>query len=103
MPALSELEVALSPTEALAALVAKTPSASIPAEAVEASKVVVLDGIGVMLAGSREDPARIVAEYVEDMGGTPRCSVFGKGFSTSPVMAAYANGVAGHVLDYEPM
>jgi 2-methylcitrate dehydratase PrpD len=37
------------------------------------------------------------------MGGNNQCSVFGQGFKTSPVMAAFANGVAGHVLDYEVM
>jgi len=37
------------------------------------------------------------------MGGVPQCSVFGHRFKTSPVMAAFANGVAGHVLDYEVM
>ena len=92
-----------STTEALAKLIAETEYDTMPAEVIEAAKVVILDGIGVMLAGSREEPARIVADYVRDMGGNPRCSVFGQGFSTSPVMAAFANGVAGHVLDYEVM
>ena len=87
----------------MAKLIAGTDYASIPAEAVETAKIVILDGIGVMLAGSREEPARIVAEYVREMGGNPVCSVFGQGFSTSPVMAVFANGVAGHVLDYEVM
>ena len=56
-----------------------------------------------MLAGTLEQPARIIADYVREMGGNPRCSVYGQDFSTSPVMAAFANGVAGHVLDYEVM
>ena len=33
----------------------------------------------------------------------PLCTVFGLGFRTSPPMAAFVNGVSGHVLDYEPM
>ncbi len=93
----------MAATEALAKLIAETPYESIPREAVEAAKAVVLDGIGVMLAGSLEEPARIVADYVRDMGGNSQCTVYGHGFSTSPVMAAFANGVAGHVLDFEPM
>ena len=93
----------MSTTETLAKLIAETRYESMPREVIEAAKVVILDGIGVMLAGSREEPSRIVADYVRDMGGNPQCSVFGQGFSTSPVMAAFANGVAGHVLDYEAM
>ena len=93
----------MSTTETLAKLIAGTKYDSIPPDVIEAAKVVILDGIGVMLAGSREEPAKIVADYVRDMGGNPLCSVYGHGFSTSPVMAAFANGVAGHVLDYEVM
>ena len=37
-------------------------------EVIEAAKAVVLDGPGVMLARSREEPARIVADYVREMG-----------------------------------
>ncbi len=93
----------MSTTETLAKLIAEMKNDSMPTEVLEAAKAVILDGIGVMLAGSREEPARIVADYVRDMGGNSLCSVFGQGFSTSPVMAAFANGVAGHVLDYEVM
>jgi aconitate decarboxylase len=69
---------------------------------VEVAKTVILDGLAVTLAGSVEEPARIVAEYVREMGDNGQCSVFAQGFKTSPV-AAFANGVAGHVLDYEVM
>jgi aconitate decarboxylase len=70
---------------------------------VDVAKVVILDSLSVTLAGSMEPAARIVADYVREMGGTSQCSAFGQGFQTSPVMAAFANGVAGHVLDYEVM
>ena len=93
----------MSTTEELSQLISRTTFAAIPPEVVEVAKVVILDGLGVTLAGSQEPAARIVAEYVGEMGGTPQCSVFGHGFQTSPVMAAFANGVAGHVLDYEVM
>ena len=93
----------MSTTEELSQLISQTTFAAIPPEVVEVAKVVILDGLGVTLAGSLEPAARIVAEYVGEMGGTAQCSVFGHGFQTSPVMAAFANGVAGHVLDYEVM
>ena len=93
----------MSITEQLAGHIAATDFDAMPAEAVEAAKVVILDGLAVTLAGSAETAAQLVAEYANEMGGNPLCSVFGKGFKTSPPMAAFVNGVAGHVLDYEVM
>jgi aconitate decarboxylase len=90
-------------TEILARHIVETTYDSLPAEVVRAAKDVILDGVGVMLAGSQEEPPRIVAEYAREMGALPRCTVFGLGLRTSPPMAAFVNGVSGHVLDYEPM
>jgi aconitate decarboxylase len=93
----------MSVSQDLSVLIAQAEFRSLPSDAVEVAKTVILDGLGVSLAGSVEPPARIVADYVQDMGGIPQCSVWGHRFKTSPVMAAFANGVAGHVLDYEVM
>ena len=93
----------MSITEQLAQHIASSDFAAMPTEAVDAAKIVILDSLAVTLAGSREEAAQIVAEYTREMGGSPQCSVFGHGFKTSPPMAAFANGVAGHVLDYEVM
>ena len=93
----------MSVTEELARHIASANFDSMPPEAVEAAKVVILDGLSVTLAGSQETAAQIVTDYAREMGGNPQCSVFGHGFKTSPPMAAFVNGVAGHVLDYEVM
>ena len=93
----------MSVTEQLAEHIAATNFDSMPPEAIDAAKVVILDGLAVSLAGSREQATRIIAEYALEMGGNPVSSVFGHGFKTSPPMAAFVNGVAGHVLDYEVM
>jgi 2-methylcitrate dehydratase PrpD len=90
-------------TEILARHIVETTYESLPAEVVRAAKDVILDGVGVMLAGSQEEPPRIAAEYAREMGGLPQCTVFGLGLRTSPPMAAFVNGISGHVLDYEPM
>ena len=76
---------------------------AIPPAAVAVAKTVILDGLAVTLAGSVEPTARIAAEYAREMNDAGKCSVFGQGFQTSPVLAAFVNGVAGHVLDYEVM
>ena len=71
---------------------------------VEAAKVVILDGLAVTLAGSREqggaDRGRLRNAR---WAGIRSAQSFGHGFKTSPPMAAFVNGVAGHVLDYEVM
>ncbi len=90
-------------TEQLAQHIASAKFEAMPREAVEAAKVVILDGLAVTLAGSREQAAQIVTDYAREMGGNPQSSIFGHGFKTSPPMAAFVNGVAGHVLDYEVM
>ena len=93
----------MSVTEELAQHIASANFDAMPPEAVEAAKVVILDGLAVTLAGSQETAAQIVTDYAREMGGNPQCSIFGHRFKTSPPMAAFANGVAGHVLDYEVM
>src|SRR5262249_36558960 len=90
-------------TEILARHIVETTYDALPADVVRAAKDIMLDGIGVMLAGSQEEPPRIAAEYAREMGGRPDCTVFGHGFKTSPPMAAFVNGGSGHVLDYQPM
>ncbi len=92
-----------SVTARLAERVLGTRWEDLPPEVGDAAKSVLFDAVPVMAAGAKEDAARIVRRFVASMGGEPRCSVIGGGFSTSPPMAALANGVAGHVLDYEPM
>src|SRR5215467_9344039 len=75
-------------TEILARHIVETTYGALPADVVRAAKDIMLDGIGVMLAGSQEEPPRIAAEYAREMAGRPDCTVFGHGFKTSPTMPA---------------
>jgi len=76
---------------------------SLPPEAIEVARQVVLDGVSVMLAGNSEPVGigRIVTDWTRDNGGTPDSSVVAGGFKVSPMSAAFANGTLGHALDYE--
>jgi 2-methylcitrate dehydratase PrpD len=93
----------MSVSQDLSGRMAQAEFRALPPGVVEVAKTVIFDALGVTLAGSVEPPARIVAEYMDEMGGAPQCSLWGHRVKTSPVMAAFANGVAGHVLDYEVM
>ncbi|MCC6531109.1 MAG: MmgE/PrpD family protein [Burkholderiales bacterium] len=77
--------------------------ARLPAELVELSKQIVLDGLAVSIAGAREPSGlgRIVCEYVRSLGGAAQASVVCAGFKTSVVNAAYANGCLAHALDFD--
>ncbi|CAN2389667.1 aconitate decarboxylase activity [Pristimantis euphronides] len=67
----------------------------------------ILDNIGVGLVGSTTHVFNIVVKYCQDLhfsahGNSAFCSVYGqKGLKLSPTMAAYANGVAVHSMDFD--
>lgn len=74
--------------------------------AVAAARRLVLDAIGIAVAGAVEEPAiRILAEHHRDLagGGSGTSTAISFGWKLSPVAAAAVNGAAMHVLDYEPM
>jgi len=74
-----------------------SPPRDVRAKAVEH----IVDGIAVMLAGSRTDCAGRLVEYVKDRGGKPTATVIGFGFKSSPSDAALVNGTSGHADDYD--
>jgi 2-methylcitrate dehydratase PrpD len=55
-----------------------------------------------MLAGAGEPAARI-AQSLAAEEGVGDCRVVGTSITTSPALAAFANGVAAHALDYDDM
>jgi len=61
----------------------------------------IVDGIAVMLAGSRTDCAGRLAGLVRDRDGRPASTVIGFGFKSSPSDAAMVNGTSGHADDYD--
>jgi len=90
-------------TAKIAARICEVTYETLDKDVVATVKRLIIDGIAVAMAGSNEAPPALVADYVRDLGCTPRASVWGYGFKTSPAFAAYANAVSMHVLDFEPM
>ena len=88
-------------TETFARLVAGTRYEDISAEARSKAKDCILDCIGVTIAGAAEPISAPVMQYVEAVGGHPQCTIVGLGGRTSVTNAALANGVFGHVLDFD--
>ena len=61
----------------------------------------IVDGIAVILAGSRTDCAGRLAGLVRDRDGRPASTVIGFGFKSIPSDAAMVNGTSGHADDYD--
>lgn len=93
----------MSLTAQLAGVIRNTTFESLGAADVSIAKHLIADGIAVAVAGSQEKAPQMFAEHVKEQGGRELCPVWGFGFKTSPLAAAYANAVSMHVLDFEPM
>ena len=89
------------PTQLVAEFVAGFDLKQAPALAVERARTAFIDTMGVMLAGSRSEPAALVGEMVRAEGAKPAVGVVGQAYQTSPQLAALANGVAAHALDFD--
>ena len=76
--------------------------ARVPPEASARAATALKDTIGVMLAGVGEPAARI-AQAMASEDGVGTCRVLGTSLQTSPELAALANGVSAHSLDYDDM
>jgi 2-methylcitrate dehydratase PrpD len=88
-------------TEQASRFVAELNYKDIPPKAIEMAKRAVLDCLGVVLAGSQEDSAKICARIAGQEGAVGEATVFGHGFKSSAIQAAFVNGTAGHALDYD--
>ncbi|MSP98514.1 MAG: MmgE/PrpD family protein [Betaproteobacteria bacterium] len=85
--------------EKLAGRIVSTRQNDLTPEAIRYAKIGLLDTIGVTLAGSQEQATRI-ADRIAGMEKGPSL-VIGRGRRTSPLAAAFVNGIAANVLDFD--
>jgi len=89
-------------TKYVAEFVVQTQLADIPAEVIDLGKKSLLDGIGLALAGSKLQTADILQTYTNSLGFSGRSStVIGASTKLPPRFAAFVNGVAIHVEDFD--
>jgi 2-methylcitrate dehydratase PrpD len=88
-------------SDTIADFVVGFDAAALPPLAMERVRLAFIDTLAVMLAGSREEGTAIVCGMVQQEGAAPKVSVIGQSFRTSPQLAALANGVAAHIMDYD--
>lgn len=65
------------------------------------TKRFILDNVGCMLGGGREESSREIVQVAKLLGGEPQSTVIGFGFKTSFVNAAMTNATVGHSLELD--
>jgi 2-methylcitrate dehydratase PrpD len=88
-------------TAKIAGFVTELKYMSIPTAAVQTAKIAMRDCLGVALAGSKEEDAKICAQIARQENAREDATVIGQGFKTSALQAAFANGTAAHALDFD--
>lgn len=88
-------------TRELGDFIARTTYRDLPAEGIAVAKLGFVDCIGVMMAGSVEPVAEIVARTVLEGCEKPEASIFFTSRRAPAPLAAWVNGAAAHALDYD--
>ena len=86
-----------------AEFVVKLKLADIPSETLELGKKSILDGLGLALSGSKAETWKLIQEYLKPLGFPPSggAAVLGSGVRLPARFAAFANGIAIHVDDFD--
>ena len=90
-----------STSDKLAQFVASLSARDLPKTVKEAAKEHLLDGFATMLGGAAEDASRCIDGYLRNLLSRPESTVIGSTRKVNAQHAALANGIRGHVLDYD--
>jgi 2-methylcitrate dehydratase PrpD len=89
-------------TGAVVDFISRARGTDFPAGAVAIGKRCIIDGLGVMLAGSTQDASHILRDYVRGSDARSESTAFGPtAFRTGTASAALLNGTSGHALDWD--
>jgi 2-methylcitrate dehydratase PrpD len=74
----------------------------LPADVVHIARRCIIDGLGVMIAGSTTTGSAILRAQIAESSAVPESTVFAPTpFRTTAALAALANGTSGHALDWD--
>jgi 2-methylcitrate dehydratase PrpD len=68
----------------------------LPAEVVQKGKSHTLDSLAAIVSGSTLKPGQLGLQHAREQGSKQECSVLGSNLKTTPILAAFANGMSGH-------
>src|SRR5918999_1620683 len=90
-----------SVTARVAEFISKIELSDIPIQVRETAKLHLIDGLATMIAGSNDGASRAIRDYIGGLDGRGEATVIGTTKKLATQHAALANGVQGHVLDYD--
>ncbi len=70
--------------------------AKLPEEVIQKGKSHLLDTLAAIVSGSTLKPGKLGLQHARQQGGREECSVLGSSLKTTPILAAFANGMSGH-------
>jgi 2-methylcitrate dehydratase PrpD len=70
--------------------------AKLPPEVIQKGKSHLLDSLAAIVSGSTLKPGKLGLQHVQQQGGHRDCTVLGTNFKTTPILAAFANGMSAH-------
>lgn len=88
-------------TDTLARFVAETDFATISEKVLTNAKMHILDTLGTALVGVTTDTAAIAFDYCQRVGRSDEATIWGTRQKSSAPMAAFANGLLGHAIDFD--
>jgi 2-methylcitrate dehydratase PrpD len=71
-------------------------AAKLPPEVIQKGKSHMLDSLAAIVSGSTLKPGKLALQHARALGGKEECSVLGSNLKTTPILAAFANGMSGH-------
>jgi 2-methylcitrate dehydratase PrpD len=91
----------LRPTAALADFISSTEFEDLPVEVVEKAKCLVMDTIGVAIAGTKETSFHAAERFVRNLRASGISTAMASGLKTNAEWAVLVNGVAAHAVDFD--
>ena len=88
-------------TDTFARFVNDTDDSTVSETTLANAKMHLLDTFGVALAGIATDTASIALDYCQRVGSSDEASIWGTRVKSSAPMAAFANGLLGHAIDFD--
>jgi 2-methylcitrate dehydratase PrpD len=90
-----------SVTTDISEFISRVAIADVPIKVRETAKLHLIDGLATMIAGSDDGASRAIRNYIGALDGKGEATVIGTATKFAVQQAALANGVQGHVLDYD--
>jgi 2-methylcitrate dehydratase PrpD len=81
----------------------RTGYADLPRDAVEATKVLILDTLGAAIAGSSAEGIDAALQHAREMGGAPQATLVVYGDRLPATSAALLNGTMAQARDFDPV